>query len=102
MGYAHKSELADLRQIGWDHWDPIGIRRFGTDDWRGPAADEYDAYMRHVAQLLRSGLPRERAIAYLNQIASVHMGLGPSTAEGVAASERTVDAVVEYLRRSGC
>lgn len=98
MSYAAKTELAALRQIGWDYWDPIGIRGFNDDDWRGPAADEYDRYMLHVCQQLRNGVLEEQAIAYLDQIASDHMGLGPITREGHAASAQTVTAIAEYLR----
>jgi len=99
MSYVAKMELVALRQIGWDYWDPIGIRGFNDDDWRGPATDEYDSYMVHVSQQLRNGVPEEQAIAYLDQIASDHMGLGPITTEGHNASTQTVMAIAEYLRR---
>ncbi len=93
-----ETEIAALRQIGWDFWDPIGIRSPDSDDWRGPAADEYDAYMLSVAAQLRGGVSEEQAANYLDQIASDYIGLGTGTAEAHAASVRTVAAIAEYLR----
>ncbi|MDR3449043.1 MAG: hypothetical protein P4M15_04735 [Alphaproteobacteria bacterium] len=98
MTEGSKIELATLRKIGWDRWDPIGIRMFGDHAWRGPAADEYDTYLLHVAGMLKQAVPDEEAIAYLDWVASVHMGLGLRTAEGHAASVATVQAISEYLR----
>jgi len=99
MSQEANSEFAALRRIGWDYWDPIGIGGFSADNWRVSAADEYDRYIQHVAWLLKGGAPVDHAIAYLDRIASDHMGLGPITAKGHAASVQTVTAVAEYLRR---
>lgn len=60
-----KIQLSRIRQIGWDHWDPIGIRSFGTDGWKEGAADEYDAYLLQVVGKLHRGEPIESAISYL-------------------------------------
>jgi hypothetical protein len=90
--------LDKLRQIGWDNWDPIGIRGFGDDAWKSATADEYDRYMLHVGRSLIQGGRIDDAVAYLDNIASEHMGLGPITPEGHAASQRTVEAIATYLR----
>jgi hypothetical protein len=92
-----KLELSRLRQIGWDEWDPIGIRSIDDHSWRGPAADEYDQYLLHAARLLLGGAGKERAIEYLDMIASEHMGLGKKTEAGRIAAVRTVDAIAAYL-----
>ena len=93
-----KIQLSVLRQIGWDEWDPIGIRRFDTDDWRTNAADEYDGYILHVVSLLHNGKPEADAVAYLDWVASEHMGLGPQSPEAHEVSAKTVRAIAAYLR----
>ena len=90
--------LGRVRQIGWDEWDPIGIRQFGNDDWRTDAADEYDSYLLHIVSLLHRGKSEADAIKYLDWVASEHMGLGPRTADQRQASANTVRAVAAYLR----
>ena len=59
-----KIELSALRQIGWDHWDPIGIRQFDAD-WPTEAPDEYDSYLLRVVSMLRGGQSEAEASAYL-------------------------------------
>jgi hypothetical protein len=93
-----KLELSRLRQIGWDEWDPIGIRSINDQSWRGPAADEYDQYLLHAASLLLGGAGKKRVVEYLDMIASEHMVLGRTEAGRIAAV-RTVDAIAAYLAR---
>jgi hypothetical protein len=83
--------LGELRRIGWEIWDPIGVRGVAP-------ADEYDTYLLHVAGLLRRSASTREIAAYLDTIAADHMGIGPTTAEGHASSERTVEAISRYLR----
>lgn len=90
-------KLSRLRQIGWDEWDPIGIRCFDDQSWRDVAADEYDTYLLHVVSLLRAGASKVHAVEYLDMIASEHMGLGIRTEEGHQASLRTVEAIQSYI-----
>lgn len=97
MKHYPKIQLGILRQIGWDEWDPIGIRKFETDDWRTDAADEYDKYILHVVSLLHGGKSEADAAAYLDWVASEHMGLGPRTAQEREASLSTVRAIAIYL-----
>jgi hypothetical protein len=98
MSRLSDTQVLHLRQLGWDNWDPIGIRQFNDRDWRGPAADEYDRYMCHVFNVLSTGGSQQDAITYLDEIASLHMGLGPITDAGHAAAVRTVDAIASYVR----
>jgi hypothetical protein len=93
-----KIKLSIVRQIGWDHWDPIGIRGFGGDDWQTNAADEYDSYLLHIVSLLHSGKSEVDAVEYLDVVASEHMGLGPRSQEEHQASANTVRAIAAYLR----
>lgn len=97
MSDADDTERAALRRIGWDHWDPIGLGALGPEIRQGPAADEYDAYLAHVAALLRAGASHEEAAAYLDGIARDDMCLGPGDAGRRAACARTVAAVAAYL-----
>ena len=92
-----KIQLSILRQIGWDEWDPIGIRQF-DDDWKNNAADEYDSYILHVVSLLHGGKSEADAIAYLDWVASEHMGLGPQCPDAHGAAAKTVQAIAAYLR----
>jgi hypothetical protein len=84
-------ELNRLREIGWTAWDPIGLA--DTDCPR----DEYDAYLLQAVSRLRQGQPVDAVSSYLEDIASQHMGLGPSTPRSRAASDRTAKLIREYL-----
>lgn len=90
-------QLARLRQIGWDEWDPIGIRQINDTDWRTGAADEYDAYLLDVAHMLDQGKSSDEAVEYLDMIFSEHMGLGQVTDLSHCASVRTVSEINRYL-----
>ncbi len=71
-------QLSRLRDIGWSLWDPIGLLDPGQA-WTGhPAADEYDGYLSTVASLIRDAHPDKECVAYLVNVALVHMGLGLS------------------------
>lgn len=89
-------QLSRLREIGWELWDPIGLR--GALDEGAGVADEYDSYLLHVANRLSIGDSKSEATAYLNYIASNHMGLGPATTDAAAnAAAATVEAIAVYL-----
>jgi hypothetical protein len=83
-------DLNQLRQIGWDIWNPIGL----DDEWRADAPDEYDTYLWHVASMALRGISQDEAAAYLIGIASDHMGL--SAADPVAA-QATASAIAAYV-----
>lgn len=92
-------DIAALRQIGWDHWDPIGIRRFNDTAWLGAAADEYDTYLRQAADILLKGATIGEASAYLDKVVSDDMELGESEASR-RASLRTAEAISAYMTAS--
>jgi D-serine dehydratase len=77
--------------MGWESWDPIGVRGLAP-------VDEYDRYLLHVANLLERSASISEAAAYLDEIASNTTGLGPGTVQGRAASEKTAEAIAQYLR----
>jgi hypothetical protein len=66
-----KLSLSRLREIGWKHWDPIGLA--GAD---GGIADEYDAYLLKAAGMIRNGAPDEATTSYLVQAENETIGLG--------------------------
>ncbi|MDQ0422547.1 hypothetical protein J2045_003595 [Peteryoungia aggregata LMG 23059] len=93
-------DINALRQIGWDHWDPIGIRQSNDVAWRNAAADEYDTYLRQAANMILRGATLEEAARYLDTIVSDHMELGVSEASR-HASLRTAEAISAYVLDNG-
>jgi hypothetical protein len=77
--------LSRLREIGWRHWDPIGLG----------AEDEYDTYLLKAAGMVRRGSTDQEAIDYLVAIESEHIGLGVRDDTRTRA-EATVKAIREY------
>ncbi|MEF0938927.1 hypothetical protein [Rhizobium sp. BR 362] len=94
-------DIHALRQIGWDNWDPIGIRQIDDVAWRSTAADEYDTYLFHVANMILGGTTSDEAAAYLDRIASDNMAVGPVKEAGHHASLRTVEAISAYMLDNG-
>jgi hypothetical protein len=92
-----KIKLSRLREIGWKHWDPIGLAN-SDGTWDEACADEYDGYLLHIVSLLRDGKPVEEAIAYLDWASSENMALGDQGGRSHLASTATVEAVLSYLR----
>ena len=88
-------KLSRLRNIGWRHWDPIGILAAGETWVDHPAAGEYDEYLTAVAGGLRRGWTRTRAIEELLSFTE-DMGLSCGVA-ATARAEATVDAIQTYL-----
>ena len=80
-------KLSALRKIGWESWDPIGIRDLVSDDYANGPADEYDGYLMAAFGMAQSGRNETEIAAYLGDIASRHMGLGQSIVVGVAERE---------------
>jgi hypothetical protein len=94
-----KVKLSKLRDIGWGHWDPIGLMTpngFFPGKWdKEPNlsfADEYDSYLISAASQLRRGTPRETVIEYLIEIETHHMGLGEN-----ADTRQRAEAVVSAI-----
>ena len=82
-------KLSVLRQIGWDGWDPIGLKGAAPDD-------EYDAYLLSVAGQIQSGKDDDTLIAQLMQIESESMGMGINPTAR-ARAEVTVAAIRKYV-----
>jgi len=75
MSECFNLSLAKLRDIGWRHWDPIGLA-FLDGRWENSAAaDEYDRYSQKVAKMVRRD-GDEAAAQYLVSVESEYMGLG--------------------------
>ncbi|WP_246733665.1 hypothetical protein [Rhizobium laguerreae] len=85
-------------KFGWDHWDPIGIRQFDDPAWRNNAADEYDAYLLQAANMILQGATCETVAAYLDEIMSDSMALGPPSEAVHRASLLTAEAISAYLQ----
>jgi hypothetical protein len=88
-----KIQLSRLREIGWQHWDPIGLAHNGSSPDEG-CADEYDRYLLHVVSMISRGGSKDEATVYLTGIASEQMGLSVVDAEAAAA---TAHAIADYL-----
>ena len=71
-----KLRLSRLRDIGFRHWDPIGLLTEGETWDHKPFANEYDGYLREVAGLLRQGDREEVAVEMLVRAEVEYMGLG--------------------------
>jgi hypothetical protein len=91
-------DLLNLRQIGWAHWDPIGLRQISGDDWKdgGACADEYDLYLVHAAGMLRGGHPVSRVTDYLVFTETERIGMTQNTSTRSRA-EATALAIRDYL-----
>ncbi|MBB4333273.1 hypothetical protein [Rhizobium leguminosarum] len=93
-----KIDIDALRKIGWDHWDPIGIRQLDDSAWRNNAADEYDTYLLQAANMILQGATCETVAAYLDDIISGSMALGPPSEAVHRASLLTAEAISAYLQ----
>ena len=93
MGKNPKIRLSRLRDIGWKHWDPIGLLDDGLKWGDVSYADEYDSYLIRAAGMLRRKASREEVVEYLVSIEAEHMGMGISNFTRISA-EKTVDAIM--------
>lgn len=91
-----KVKLSDLREIGWESWDPIGIRDLVNDDYSEGPADEYDSYLMAAFGMLSSGKSEAEVASFLNDIATNHIGLGPAYDDGTSC-QITAHRLAELL-----
>jgi hypothetical protein len=63
-------QLLDLRELGWKHWDPIGLIKD-----RMHCDDEYDRYMKQAYQMSLQGASVEIMAEYLEHIETEYIGL---------------------------
>jgi len=75
-------DLAKLRDIGWECWDPIGLlapESGNSGKWHEeknlPFADEYDHYLVAAALDLKAGASCQQVVNYLVQIETQYMCL---------------------------
>ncbi len=92
MKLAARAKLAQLRRIGWDNWDPIGLK----DVHGGSAEDEYDDYLVTAVTMLLADEEDGAVVDYLVAVERDHMGLGDSLSALPRASA-TVAALRSYL-----
>lgn len=93
-------DIAVLRDIGWEHWDPIALLD-EDEDWRDEPgfADEYDTYLIEATERLQRGDSDAEVVEYLVGIESEHMGLGirPDTRPRAVAVVAQIRAYVESI-----
>tara|TARA_R110000824_G_scaffold28191_1_gene95033 strand:+ start:328 stop:663 length:336 start_codon:yes stop_codon:yes gene_type:complete len=85
-----KIELSKLRDIGWEFWDPIGLKEDRED-----IEDEYDTYLLRAAGMIWHKTPPEDVIAYLLAIEQDYMGMPD---RGSDAATITVAKIQSYLK----
>lgn len=88
-------KLSRLRDIGWSHWDPIGLLGLGErwhDESAKSFADEYDTYLIAAAGMLRRGVPDHEVVVYLAEIETDHMAMTEQP-DTVARAHATVAAI---------
>lgn len=85
---APRFDIAVLRKIGFDLWDPIGCP---------VPKDEYDTYLLKAAGDLWNGQPVQVVIDYLVEVETEWMGL--QLVEGVVdRAARVAAAIDSYVR----
>ncbi len=87
-------DIAILRDIGFNDWDPIGLR-----DVRESCEDEYDSYLVQAIGLALRGEPADSISNYLMNCCG-EMGVVPSEAAAAITAAAIVHAVT-HARRSG-
>lgn len=91
MAKRSRVRLSRLRDIGWRHWDPIGLGDIDGSWETSDAADEYDGYLLKVAAMVRNE-GDETATNYLIWAESEQMGMGVR-ADTRSRAESTVAAI---------
>jgi hypothetical protein len=86
-----KLPLAVLREIGWNHWDPIGLK-----DNRKDCDDEYDTYLVQSLSMAVRGNGVQQIAEYLARAESEHMGLG---AADVVRVQKVAQEVVNVAKK---
>lgn len=85
-----KIKLSKLRDIGWEFWDPIGLK-----DDRQDIEDEYDTYLLRAAGMIWHNAPKEKVIGYLVDIEQNYMGMPDCGSE---AAVLVVTKIRDYLK----
>ena len=83
--------LSRLRDIGWRHWDPIGLSN--SDEWeKSSAGGEYDDYLLRVARMVRQNESDEACAQYLVRVESENLRLGVR-ADARSRADATISAI---------
>lgn len=93
MSSASTIQLSRLRNIGWELWDPIGLK----DVRDSGCEDEYDAYLLQVVSRLTQRDALSDVASYLVKVESENMGLGFTTS-ALSRATATVEAIEAYLK----
>lgn len=91
-------DLTRLREIGWTHWDPIGLMR-NRDTWIGqPFENEYDDHLIQVANRIIAGEDDVTLVAYLVVVErdDMHCSSADVAPQRAAA---TVSAIKKYIEK---
>ncbi|QJF52816.1 hypothetical protein [Roseobacter ponti] len=92
-----KINLNKLREIGWSHWDPIGLND-RIEGWKDePFEDEYDTYLVKAARMLRNQRSMDDVVEYLFFVETEYMGLGVGPNEAYIRERlaRVVQAIAD-------
>ena len=93
MSSASTIQLSHLRNIGWELWDPIGLK----DVRDSRCDDEYDTYLLQVVSRLTRRDALSEVASYLVRVESENMGLG-FKASALFRATATVEAIDAYLK----
>ena len=80
-----------VREILWKEWDPIGVNEFEQ------AADEYDAYVPRICEILRLGNAEAELRRYFAAVEDA-MGLDPNPQLTDQIAKRLARAASSTLR----
>ena len=87
--------LSRLHDIGWDLWDPIGLR----DVRESGCEDEYDRYLWQVVTRLKRGDSIRDVVSYLIDVETHVKGLGSSPSpSSLPRATATAVAIETYLK----
>ena len=84
-----KIKLSRLRDIGWEFWDPIGLKGDRQD-----CEDEYDTYLLKAAGMIWHNEPQEEVVDYLVDIEQNYIGMPD---RGSETAKITVAEIRNYL-----
>lgn len=85
-----KIQISKLRDIGWEFWDPIGLK-----DDREDCEDEYDTYLLRAAGMIWHNAPEEKVIGYLVDMEQNNMGMPDRGSESAVLA---VAEIRDYLK----
>ena len=91
-------KLSRLRDIGWTHWDPIGLG-YDNGAWPEDFSDEYDQYLIEAALMLYRGRSIEEGCDYLIQVVSAHMGMSRVDKTAAFATAKALSQYIQELPR---